>query len=320
MPVDLRWRDDFNGAAIIRDGHFIGTFRIEEWWEQPWGDPTPAWVASLFDSASGRSTRLCVERPARRMNAARADEALGALRQAVARGHVREHIDRERTPPDARRALDRMLMAWVDAFDRLWAAAVPRDPDRAGSILVALAEVLNWAYTIDQALQALWRDAPDETRRVMSDRVDMEIGAARAVADQQRGAPSSDAETLVNQQHVRRQQARVPYEHWSSLLAAGQFHAGFFDGVNWVGGKVRHGHVVELPIELRQRAPGEEPRWKWKNADAIARGHSDKSRARYVEHIQDNDVLGMFSWFIEVYVEAGHVLVPLARGPHDSSG
>jgi hypothetical protein len=78
---------------------------------------------------------------------------------------------------------------------------------------------------------------------------------------------------------------------------------------------MRHHQAAEMPVELRQMTPGGEPRWKWKLADAIAPKEKDrdKARSKYVAHLQENDVLGLFSWLVDVFVDAKMLLFKLMR-------
>ena len=65
--------------------------------------------------------------------------------------------------------------------------------------------------------------------------------------------------------------------------------------------------------------PGGEPRWKWKLADTIVPNVKDKDKAHrdmYISHLQERDVLGLFGWLVDVFVDAKHFIVNLLRQAH----
>ena len=50
--------------------------------------------------------------------------------------------------------------------------------------------------------------------------------------------------------------------------------------------------------KIQEAIPGNEPRWKWMLADAIVTTDRGEGRAKYVAYLEENDVLGLFSWLL----------------------
>jgi hypothetical protein len=321
MATDLRWREDFGSAAIVRDGSFIGTLSIEQWWTAPEGDPSAAWVAGFLNPETEEYVKVCVEVPALIVNEQRISEMLEKTCEAIDAGPS-PICEPTRTPAPAKLSADevyeqlnRVISAWVQALDDLEHVAAQRNPALGYIIWVKLMHVLNWAYTADEALQAAWRRVPSEQQVLASEDTDAKIQAA--ITDwQQRKAPDwSPNDEAAFRPYSRRQSEPGAYKDWASVVGAGAFHEEFFEGLSWISGKMRHHQAAEMPVELRQMTPGGEPRWKWKLADAIAPKEKDrdKARSKYVAHLQENDVLGLFSWLVDVFVDAKMLLFKLMR-------
>jgi hypothetical protein len=58
--------------------------------------------------------------------------------------------------------------------------------------------------------------------------------------------------------------------------------------------------------------PGGEPRWKWKLAVTIPQSEREgNGRDAYEKHLQGKDVLGLFSWLVDVFADAERLVVRL---------
>jgi hypothetical protein len=198
-----------------------------------------------------------------------------------------------------------VIGSWVNSLEDLRAVAEKRDPAPDLSLYIALVATLNWAYTVDQALQAGWNRVPASHQVPASQKTDAEVEAA--LAERRTHGVGEDVltEDPTFIAYFDRRERRRPYKDWASVVLAGDFHREFFDGLNWVSGKVRH-NAADLPIELRQMRAGGEPRWKWKPADAIAAPDDKEKRGReaYEQHLREKDVLSLFSFLVDIYVEA----------------
>jgi hypothetical protein len=321
VTIELDWREDFGSAAVMRDGHFAGTLRPEWWWAEPSGEPLVAWVAACMDPTSKEMITVCVEVPAAAVGAEREAEMLEKARDAIdagppaVPGPATAPIAAKPSAEEVSEQLGRVIAAWVSSLDELWAVAEKRDPNPNYSLYFNLVHTLNWAYTVDQALQAGWNRVPTALQVPASQKTDAEIEAAleerrtRGVSEKALG----EDPTFVPY-FTRKAAKGRPYGDWASLVVAGAFHERFFEGLNWVSGKMRH-NAAELPIELRQMRPGGEPRWKWKVADAIAAAEDKEKRGRasYERHLSEKDLLGLFSWLVDIYVEAEMLVVKLLR-------
>ena len=150
MATDLRWREDFGGAAIVRDDSFIGMPSIEQWWTAAEGDPSAAWVAGFLNPETEEYVKVCVEVPALIVNAQRTSEMLGKAREAIDAGPS-PICEPTRTPAPAKLSaeevyeqLNRVISAWVQALDDLKRVASQCDPSLAFTVWVKLMHVLNW--------------------------------------------------------------------------------------------------------------------------------------------------------------------------------
>ncbi len=321
MAIELRWREDFGGAAIVLDDSFLGMLRPEHWWSVPEGDPSVAWVAGFLDAETEEYVKVCVELAAKPVTAERAAEILEKARLAIAAGPptipgaTKTPAPAEFSAKDVYEQLNRVISAWAQALDDLERIASQRDPSLAYTVWVKLMHVLNWAYTADSALEAAWKRLPEEQQVRASEDADSNIQAAIKDWEQRRSPDWKPDEEAAFRPYVRRQSEPRIYKDWASVVGAGAFHEEFFEGLAWISGKMRHHQAAEMPIELRQTTPGGEPRWKWKLADAIApkERDRDKARSKYVAHIQENDVLGLLSWLVDVFVNAEMLLVRLMR-------
>jgi hypothetical protein len=327
MAIELRWREDFGGAAIVRDESFLGVLRPEHWWTVPEGDPSVAWVAGFLNAETEEYVKVCVELPAEPVSAERAPEVLQKARLAIAAGPpaipeaTKIPAGAEFSAEEVYEQLNRVISAWVQALDDLERVAEQRDPSLAYTVWVKLMHVLNWAYTADSALQAAWKRVPEEQQVCASEDADANIQAAIRDWEHRRSPDWKPDEEAAFRPYVRRQLEPRIYKDWASVIGAGAFHEEFFDGLAWISGKMRHHQAAEMPIELRQMTPGGEPRWKWKLADAIAAKAKDrdKARSKYVAHLQENDVLGLLSWLVDVFVDAEMLLVRLMREAEEAS-
>ncbi len=198
--------------------------------------------------------------------------------------------------------LDRLFSAWVDsetAFRR--AAECDPGPDGSWERWRTLTDALNRLYAVDSSLKTLWNKLPPDLREDASAWSDEYAGKAithnRKIdpAFNPYGAPGWEA-------WEERQRTGRPYEHWAGPLLAGLFHPDFFTGLRWVRGQLTY-HAVHEPTELLQLRPGEPPRWKWKHANAVST-EGGNERPLYEKHIAGQDVLGQFSWLIDVFVNA----------------
>lgn len=323
MTIDLTWRADLLGAVILSDGSFVGALSIEPWWPEPKGEPDAAWVAGYMNGATNEYVKACVERPAAEVTEDRRGQMLEQVREAIMAGPP-SLPGPERTPApmkltgeEVEEQVRLVIAAWVAALDDLWRDADTRDPTLTYSLYIKLAHVLNWAYTVDGALQAAWNQVPPRQQVTASQDADAKIAAA--IADRQSRPPSSwnPAEDATFRPYLRRKAEKRPYDDWASMIVAGAFHEEFFSAVEWVSGKMRHG-IVQLPIELRQMTPGGEPRWKWKLANAIVPEFKDRDAERvrrdlYAAHLQEKDVLGLFSWLVDVFASANRLIGKLRR-------
>jgi len=320
--IELRWREDYGAAAILRDGAYLGSLSLQPWWPRPEGEHSTAWVAAgLFHGVQPDDyVRVCVEEPAMAVDASRSAEMLEKTHRAIEYG-PRGVPGPEEAPAPMRLSADavndqlgRVISAWVDALDDLWQVADKRDPDVSYSMYLRLVHVLNWAYTVVEALQAAWNRVPTALKVPASQQADAKVEAAIAEWKTHRHPPwNPDDDPTFKSYFRRKTKGGRPYKDWASVMVAGAFHEEFFGGVKWVSGKMRHS-AAALPVELRQMAPGDEPRWKWKLVDAIAPVDKDQDqRAMYVAYLQERDVLGLFSWLVDVFVNAKHFLVKLLR-------
>jgi hypothetical protein len=206
---------------------------------------------------------------------------------------------------DSARGLDRLFSVWVDAETSFRNSAVRDDEASGWARWVALADALNRIYAIDSSLKTLWSKLPPDLREDASawsdDYADKAIRHNRGID------PNFDPQTAPGWEAWReRQRTGKPYTHWAGPLLAGLFHPDYFVGLRWVRGQLTY-HAVPEPIELRQLRPGDEPRWKWKNADAIST-EGGNERPLYEKHIAGGDVLGQFGWLIEVFVDAQRIV------------
>ena len=302
----------------MRGGQFVGTLSLERWWPAPQGDPSVAWVAGVLDGETEEYVKVCVEAPALPVSAERSAELLEKAREAIAAGPSPlpepTNIPAPAKPSadEVHEQLSRVFAAWVDALDELTRLAEQRDPELAYSIYIRLVHVLNWAYTADQALQSAWDRLPTEQQVLASQDTDEQMKSAIANWQQHKEPGWTPSEEAVFRPRLRRQPGSGPYKDWASVVAAGAFHEEFFQGLSWISGKMRH-QAAAMPIELRQMTQGGEPRWKWRLADTIAPPDRDKGRAKYVANLEGNDVLGLFSWLIDVFVDAEMLVSKLMR-------
>jgi hypothetical protein len=123
MMIELRWREDFGGAAIVRDDSFLGMLGLERWWTTPYGDPSVAWVAGFLDVDADEYVKVCVELPALPVTAERAPDILEQTRQAIAAGPqaipgpARVPVAAKLSAEEVYEQLDRVISAWVQALD-----------------------------------------------------------------------------------------------------------------------------------------------------------------------------------------------------------
>ncbi len=321
MAIDLQWREDHGSAVVLHDGTFVGTLSVEQWWTEPWGDPSPAWVAGFLNPASGQFVQNCVEVPALQVDGGREQEMLVKTRDALASspasvpGPSTEPAPAKFSADDVHAQLERVITAWADALNDLWRVGEQRDPSLSYSLYIKLVHVLNWAYTVDQALQAAWNRVPPVQQVAASQDADAKLVAALKDRESRENGANEGAEDALFKPFFRRSAERRPYRDWASVVVAGAFHEEFFGGLNWISGKMRH-EAAGLPIELRQMQNGGEPRWKWKLASAIApegRDGGSDQREMFVSHLQGHDVLGLFSWLVDVFVDARLLIVQLLR-------
>lgn len=214
-----------------------------------------------------------------------------------------------------------MIVAWAGAHSAFVAAAAEGDDDEFERWRT-LNELLSWTYTMEQALQATWEELPMAWKVKASAETDAH--AQRAIAHNNELAAthgiSWDEHTDPAFEAYRRRRKRCrPYEHWSSLLLAGRFSDRFFYAIRWV--RAQAAHVgIGLPIELRQLRPGEAPRWKWKRAAAVARsGRSQSEASLYDRELGEQDVLGLFGFLLDIFVEAQHLLIRLTREAEEAA-
>lgn len=320
-PIELRWRDDRCAAAILREDEYLGTLSIQAWWEKSEGEPTAGWVAAgLFRGSEPEDyEKRCVEVPAKPVDT---EDRLAAMLEATQTaiessaptvpGPEESAVSIKLSAQEIDDQLGRVITAWVDSLDELWKVAEQRDPDIGYSIYIRLVHALNWAYTVDEALQAAWNRVPVAQQVPASQHADEKIEAAIKDWSNHKVPSWRPSEDPTFRPYFRRKDlGGRPYKDWASVMVAGAFHEEFFGGLSWVSGKMRH-DAARLPIELRQMAPGDEPRWKWKLVSSIAAADRDgNQRAMYEEHLQERDVLGLFSWLVDVFVNAKHFLVGL---------
>jgi len=336
------WNDNFTAAMLTADdGDIVGWLRIRPWHRPGEREPTPAWVAEVLrhDRAEPKLTSKAVELPAaeaddpaRRLPAAEADdparrEHLERLAKQVLAAPLSESTDPPAGPvgpmsPDELHALlGRLLSAYADAESRFIRATELDVEAGAAARFVALAELLFWTYTVDEVLRTAWTRLSPEVRERASEDADARarktIERNRRMAAQHDFGYDDDAHRAFEAFRQRQTDGR-PYAHWSSLLLAGIFGPSFFKALAWIRGKVTHEGVPE-PIEIRQLQPGTEPRWQWKRADAVVRGgRADSQRNLYDSELAERDVVGLFSWLIEIFVDARWLLYRLQR-PGDGS-
>lgn len=319
MAWAVRWNETYTAAALLRDGSWCGGVTLEHWWASADDGPQAAWVAGHYDAEAEAYVRVCVELPARTVTADRDSEMAAKTEAAIVAGPPlvagpAGHAPRARASSAViHDQLDRVVAAWAQTLDELFAAAPKHSSETVDGLFVPLMHVLNWAYTADETLQAVWNGLPSAVQMVASRDADRKL--ADAIADRRARdlswAPTAD---VVFKPYLERRTTRRPYRDWASVIVAGTFHAEFFAGLNWISGKLRH-NLSDLPIELRQMTPGGEPRWKWKRADTIvaADQRREPGRSEYVDHLEGNDVLGLFSWLVDVFADAQRMLVDCAE-------
>ena len=311
--MTAEWNEKFTTCWLRNeDDSIFGRLHLRQWWRPNTRTPEAAWAIELLnpDSDDPPLFVALVQMPALRADTAAVRNDLVA-RAVKAKLNGEEPIAPPAGPIDERdwrdivEGLDRLFSAWVDAETAFHNAAARDDPAAGGARWVALTDALNRLYAIDSALKTLWKKLPADLREDASAWSDQY--ADKTIIHNRRIDPAFDPQTAAGWEAWRqRQRTGRPYEHWAGPLLAGLFHPDFFTGLRWVRGQLTY-HALPEPIELRQLRLGDEPRWKWKNAAAIST-EGGNERPFYEEHIAGRDVLGVFGWLIDVFVDAQRIV------------
>lgn len=298
----------------------FGRLHARDWWPQGERTAVAAWAIEWMNPAgpaSGPPLFIApVQVPALQpANGAERDALVAAAVEAKAAGEPSvpppaEAIE-ERAWRDIAEGLDRLFSAWVDAESAFHRAAVLTDePAAEWARWTTLTDALSRIYAIDRTLKTLWNKLPMDLREDASRWAD--DYADRTIAHNRNMSPTFDPLTEAGWEAWReRRRTGKPYEHWSGPLLAGMFHKDFFTGLRWVRGQLTY-HAVPEPIELRQLRPDYEPRWKWKSAAAIST-EGGNERTAYETHVAGGDVIGQFSWLIDVFVDAQRIVGRLRK-------
>jgi hypothetical protein len=329
-----RWREDGMLALLLdAEGGWQGRLEVTEWYDDQMRDPQIAWVVSWPVPGGGPPYiyRACIEAPAlvadneqRRTDLAAMARASIATPPAQTQPPYSTPARSPVTPEEWRRHLHRQISVWVDASDELRIALDAR-PGSNFDRYRLLVETLGWAYALDGSIQALWESLGEDVQEAQSAVTDARAEDAAAHNAALLGVESELADGPLYAAYNARKQHGRPYGRWPDLMLAGIFQREFFRGLSWVRGHLVH-QPVDLPIELHQHAPGEEPRWKWSRRESFAREIADGrkfevSAAMYDKHFSGHDVVGLFSDLVGVFSDAERRLVgALADGSSEAAG
>lgn len=324
-PERAAWNPDGRHAWLLdEDGEAVASLELSPWYRAHEREPVAAWVVSWVDTSASEPTllRAPAEAPAKSGNGPeREAELVAAAATALGRGE-RPPPPRSpalSAPPTARerfRQVELLIDAWDSSNAELSRALGEEGPAAEFLRYLRLSDVLARAYTVDRTLNGMWQGLPIDLREDASAWADER--ARRAIAHNSAGLrrmgrtydPRTD---LVLATYFARQTDGKPYTHWTGHLLTGALQEGFFQGLRWVRGQMTYFGATS-PMELWAYRDGAEPRWKWKDAEAISWEKGNKrERALYDWFIAGHDVTGYFSHLLDVFWEAKWSLFKLMR-------
>ncbi len=310
--TEVTWAEDGLAARIQSpSGDWLAHLAVEHWYGDHELDPQPTWIVAWVDHGRGEPSMLsaAIERPAL---VADSEQRRVSLVEAAL-----EAIERPPAPPppfalppptpttadEWAAHLDLQLTCWDSAYQDLLVACAERGASGDYQRYRRLTEGLGWVYALDRALLTLWRSLPEETREQASGRTDER--ARSAIAHNSATSPGYEpTEDGAFSAYLRRLDDGEPYRHWGEVMLGGMFQQRFFRAVSWVRGQLVHA-ATAAPMDLRQFRPGAEPRWKWRESEAFARGRAaDADRRAYDRELAGRDVLGLLSHLTGVFHDA----------------
>ena len=297
------------------DGESVGRIELAPWYARGARKAEEAWIVTWFegDGDDFILRRALVEMPAFAVDSdAREAELIAAAEAALQRGEEppMPRASRLPAPPSASerfRQAELLIDAWDAANGRLWEAT--RDESAAAKFrrYEALTESLARVYTVDRTLDGMWSSLPPDVREDASCRAD---DRARRAIEHNRAVSSRFSKTYDPRAdasfdaYFERESTGAPYTHWTGHLLTGSLQKDFFEGLHWVRGQMTYRGIID-PIELWQYTAGAEPRWKWKDSQAISLdAGAQAQREAYDRFLAGRDVLGLFSHFLEVFWDA----------------
>jgi hypothetical protein len=311
--LEARWTSDGRQGHLQRGDDLAGRVVIDCWFEPGTREPRTAWVVDFMLSDDTIMQRALVELDA---EPARDERRMAELSEAA------EEAIRCGPPPtpepfgmattgmasaaELRGRIDLVSHALQTAEGRLGDVAQTTESWSADIVVISLTETLAWLRVLDELLCFTWRKfVSGNVREAASTEIDKLIARHGAAAG------------CMTDAREERERTGAPYADWTTLLIGSGLALSRpeLQGLRWLAGKMLH--FGPLPAtELRQWRAGEEPRWKWRQPDAIF--PSDQSeqqagqRALYAEHLAGNDVVGTLN-LTTMLIEMEHRFFKMLR-------
>ena len=315
-PTRADWNADGNHAWLYaKDEEPVARLELTQWFRGRERDPVVAWIVSWtdVDGADPVARHAPVEVPAQPGDGpSRATTLISAATIALTRGEMPPppRAPVLPAPPTARERFQQVELL-IDAWDRSnvdLSRSLDEDrPEGEFAHYLRLSDVLARTYAVDRTLQGMWEGIPVDLREDASVRTDER--AQRAIKHNtsvsarfgQAYAPTQDSSFAA---YFAREADCKPYRHWTGHLLTGGLQEEFFLGLRWVRGQMTYSGVTS-PIELWPYRDGAEPRWKWKNSQAVSLTNGNKrERALYDRFLAGRDVTGYFSHLLEIFWDA----------------
>ena len=327
------WLREDLARLMSADGQILGHVELRRWWSDGQREAVTAWVVAYLDPRETTQPIMVhspLEVPAREAtDQGRQDELVALALDAVqhpppAPPPAASALEGLPSTLDRRGQLELLMLAWDRAYRELMRACALEEGESGDyERFMAVSDLLNRTYALDRTFNVVWQQLPIEVREAES--VAADLRALRAIEHNARVSDQVSREYVPEddgalKDHFLRRRNGKPYAHWSGPLLAGAFHRKFWEAVRWVRGQMTY-NAAQSPIELLQWAAGVEPRWKWKQAGAItSERQALRNAGAYEAHLAGRDVLGVFSWLLEIFMEAERSLARLRAAEAGDTG